>query len=142
MATDQAPRLVSTGDHVDHCSGYLGLRVVVTYEDDPGWLHERLLLWVIEPDRFVVLTPDGDMYEETQDTWLTAQIMTGRRYFPLGPANVVAFADPLEDAEMRRHITEGRSEEDRISAAESHTVTAGPGSYFNWSGELKALSTP
>ena len=36
----------------------------------------------------------------------------------------------------------GSLEEDRISAAESLTVTAGPGSYFNSSDELKALSTP
>ena len=95
---DRAPRLVNTGDHVDLSSGYPGLRVAVTCEDDPDWLHERLLLWVIEPDRSVVLTPDGDMYEEMRDTWLTAQIMTGRRHFTIGPANVVAFADPLEDA--------------------------------------------
>ena len=80
MAMNQAPRLVSTGDHVDLSSGYPGLRVAVTYEDDPGWLHERLLLLVIEPDRFVVLTSDGDdMYEEMRDTLLTAQVMTGRR---------------------------------------------------------------
>ena len=38
--------------------------------------------------------------------------------------------------------TDGRLEGDRISAAESLTVTAGPGSYFNCSGELKALGTP
>ena len=139
---NQAPRLVSTADHVDLSSGYPGLRVAVTYEDDPGWLHERLLLWVIEPDRFVVLTPEGDMYEEMRDTWLTAQVMTGRRHFSMGPANVVAFTDSLEDAEMRHHTTEGRLEADRISAAESLTVTAGPGSFFNRSGELKALGTP
>ena len=135
MAMNQAPRLVSTGDDVDLSSGYPGLRVAVTFEDDPCWLHERLLLWVIEPDRFVVLTLDGDMYEEMRDTWLTAQSMTGRRHFPIGPANVMAVADPLEDAEIHQHITERRLERDRISAA-------GPGSYFNWSGELKALSTP
>ena len=94
----QAPRLLSSGDHVDLSNGYPGLCVAVTYEGDPDWLHERLLLWVIEPERFVVLTPDEDMYEEMRDTWLPAQIMTGRRYFPIGPANVVAFTDPLEDA--------------------------------------------
>ena len=70
--------------------------------------------------------PDGDIYEAMRDTWLTSQIMTGRRHFPIGPANVVASADPPEDAEMRQHIIEGRLEGDRISAAESLTVTAGP----------------
>ena len=85
---------MSTGDHVDLSNGCPGLRVAVTYEGEPDWLHERLLLWVIEPDRFVVLTPDGDMYEEMPDTWLAAQVMTGRRHFPIEPANVVAFTDP------------------------------------------------
>ena len=56
--------------------GYPGLRVAVTYKDDPGWMHERLMLWEVEPDRFVVLTPDGDMYEEMRETWRSAQIMT------------------------------------------------------------------
>ena len=36
MAMNQAPRLVGTGDHVDLSRGYIGLRVAVTYEDDPG----------------------------------------------------------------------------------------------------------
>ena len=89
-----------------------------------------------------MLTPDGDMHEEMRDMWLPVQVVTGRRYFPIGPANVVAFTDPLVHAEMRQHITMGRLEGNGISAAESFTVTAGPGSYFHWSGELKALSTP
>ena len=141
MAVNRVPRLVSTGHHVDLSNGYPGLRGSVTYEDDPGWLHERLLLWVIEPVWFVVLTPDGDTYEEMGDTWLTAQVMAGRRHIPIGPANVVAFT-LLEDAEMLQHITEGRLDGKRISAAESLTVNAGLDSYFNWSGELKTLSTP
>ena len=55
--------------------------------------HERLLLWVIEPDRFVVLTPGGDIYEEMRGTRLSAQIRAGRRHFTIGPASVVAYAD-------------------------------------------------
>ena len=100
------------------------------------------MLWVVEPDRFVVLTPDGDMYEEVRETWRSAQIMTGRRRFPEGPANVVPFTDPMEDTEMIRHITEGRLEGERICAAESLTPGAGRCSHFNWSGEVKAPSTP
>ena len=63
----------------------------VTYEDDPGRLHERLMLRVIKPDRFVVLTLDGDLYDEMLDSWRTAQIMTGRQRYPDGPTDVVAF---------------------------------------------------
>ena len=81
MAMNRAPRLVNTGDHVILSRGYPGLRVAVTYEDDPGWMHETLMLWVVEPDKFVVLTP-GDMYEEMRETWRSAQIVTGRRRLP------------------------------------------------------------
>ena len=74
------------------------------------------MLWVIKPDRFVVLTPDGDMHDEMRNSWCTAQTMTGRRRYPGEPTNVVAFADPMEDKEMLPHITEGRFEGERISA--------------------------
>ena len=56
-----------------------------------------LMLWVIKPDRFVVLTPDGDMYGEMRDSWRTAQIMTGRQRYPDGPTDFVAFPEPMED---------------------------------------------
>ena len=45
-------------------TGYRRLRLAVTCEDDPECLHERLMLWVIKPHGFVVLTPDGDMHDE------------------------------------------------------------------------------
>ena len=48
----------------------------------------------------------------------------------------------MEDTEMIRHITEGRLEGGRICATESLATGAGPTSYFSWSGEVKALSTP
>ena len=38
-----------------------GLRIAVQYSDDPGWLHERLILWKVAKDRIVVATPDGDV---------------------------------------------------------------------------------
>ena len=57
-----------------------------------------------------MLTRDGDMHEEIRDTWLAAHVVTDRRHFPIGPANVVALTDPREDTEMLQHITEGRFE--------------------------------
>ena len=118
MAVNRAPRLVNTGDHVKLFRGYPGLRVGVTYEDDPGCMHERRMLWVVEADRFEVLAPDGDIYEEMRETWRSAQIMTDRRRFPDGPAKVVASGDPVEDTEMIRHIAEERLEGERICAAD------------------------
>ena len=77
----RAPRLVSAGGHAELFRGYPGLRLAVTYEGDPGWLHEGLMLWVIKPDRFAVLNLDGDMHDNMRNSWRTAQIMTGRRRF-------------------------------------------------------------
>ena len=87
------------------------------------------MLWVVESDRSVVLTPDGDMYEEVQETWCSVQIVTGRRRFPNRPVNVVVFAETMEDTEMILHTTEGRVEGVRICATESLTTGAGPTSY-------------
>ena len=39
----RAPRLVNTGGHAELSRGYPGLRLAVTCEDDPGWLHKRLI---------------------------------------------------------------------------------------------------
>ena len=76
---------MNTGGHAKLSRGYPGHRLAVTCEDDPGWLHERLALWVIKPDRFVVLTPDGDMYDKMRDSWRAAQIMTVGSAVPTDP---------------------------------------------------------
>ena len=68
----------------------------------------------------MVLTPDGDMYDEMRDSWRTAQIMTGRPHYPDRPTDVVR--------ELLRHITDGRLEEEKISAAESLTPVEAPAS--------------
>ena len=47
--------------------------MIVRYPDpvDPGWAHERLVLWLCAGDvngvtTSIVLTPDGDVYEEAE----------------------------------------------------------------------------
>ena len=74
-------------------------------------MHERLML-----------TSDGDMYEEMRETWRSAQIVTDRRRFPNGAVNVVAFAEPMEDTEMIRHIIEGRLDGGRICGPRLYDV--------------------
>ena len=41
-----------------------GQRLLATYSTDPGWHHERLLLFRVADRRWIVLTGDGAMYEE------------------------------------------------------------------------------
>ena len=42
-----------------------GLRLLVSYETDPGWHHERVLLAPVIDDDWMVLTADGDVYAES-----------------------------------------------------------------------------
>ena len=80
--------------------------------------------------------------QEMRDSWRTAQIMTGRWRYSDRPTDAVAFAEPIEDRELLRHITNGRLERERISAAESLTSFAALASHFNLSGDVKPLTTP
>ena len=57
-----------------------------------------------------VLTSDGDLDDETRETWQTAQIMTGRDHYPNGEPNIVAVEDVLDDEEMVRFFNNGRLE--------------------------------
>lgn len=41
----------------------VGERVLVKYARDPVW-HERVLLWPLSLKRWVICTPDGDVYDE------------------------------------------------------------------------------
>ena len=61
-----------------------GSRLIVQYPDlvDPGWAHERLVLWPCAGDvngvsTSIVLTPDGDVYEEADSDWARAEVVTG-----------------------------------------------------------------
>ena len=37
---------------------------MVSFHDDPGWDHSRLVLWPIDASTWIILTPDGDNYGE------------------------------------------------------------------------------
>ena len=61
-----------------------GSRLIVQYPDlvDPGWAHERLVFWPCAGDvngvsTSIVLTPDGDIYEEADSDWARAEVITG-----------------------------------------------------------------
>ena len=81
-------------------TGWPGLRALVAYDGDAGWHHERLLLWSVRRHRWVVLTPDGDMYDEEFADYATALVMTGMTRYPGGAVSVVAFDEALGPAEM------------------------------------------
>ena len=118
------------------------MRLLVSYKSDPGWHHERVVLWMISKTRFVVLTPDGDMYDERLRDYATVMIMTGRLNYPDGVINVVAFEAALENADLADYITQGRLEAERIVKAEGLVSPPLPVSHIDWGGDDIVLAPP
>ncbi|CAK0791289.1 unnamed protein product [Prorocentrum cordatum] len=89
-----------------------GLRVLVTYSDDPGWTHERVLVWPRNEARtsWQIYTPGNDLYAEDFGDYASLIPMTGRRRHPPGVRNVVAFNWELQAAEWVSLIKRGRGE--------------------------------
>ena len=60
------------------------------FESDPGYVHERILMWPLGPDtnrHWVVLTSHGDEYVEALSDWDDLFWLAGRGdgggYYPL-----------------------------------------------------------
>ena len=75
-----------------------GSRGLVTYASDPGWAHERLFLWPVEPEATggnwasFVYTPGGDFYVEQETDYSSSAGLTGRKGYPPGVPQVVVVA--------------------------------------------------
>ena len=69
------------------------MRLLVSYSDDVGYHHERLLLYPIQDERWVVMTGDADVYDEAFADYATWEVMgLGAGRYPDAVENVVAFA--------------------------------------------------
>ena len=65
----------------------LGDLLLVSFSEDPGWWHERLILHHIthgESARFVILSPDGDLYDESVKDWERSYVISGKGAYPAG----------------------------------------------------------
>ena len=101
-----------------------GHRVLVWYSDDDVW-HERLLLWPSRDitgrrtrDRWVICTPDRDVYEEDLDqhhdvVYVVRLADDGSR--PYLAEDIYAFHTPYSDVDLVELFREGRS----VSLAEA-----------------------
>ena len=86
-----------------------GLRLLVSYETDPGWHHERLLLSPVINDDWVVLTPDDDVYAESLSDWKSVEVLSGLGTYPASVVGgVVQFGEPLGDEELLRLVATAR----------------------------------
>eukprot|EP00959_Pyramimonas_sp_CCMP1952_P472478 9500103-Pyramimonas_sp.AAC.1 len=87
-----------------------GMRVLVQYSTDPGWTHERVLCWPTAPDlsEWMVYTAGNHLYPEGRADYTSVVKWTGKRVYPPGTTNVVAFSRPLTDEELLSVVKRGR----------------------------------
>ena len=104
-----------------------GLRFLVSFEDDPGWHHERLLEHRVEvigegseatDVRMIVLTLDADEYVESLSDYSSCRVLSGSKRYPADVGDVVSFGVVLSLAQIRRQVESGRVEADRANPEE------------------------
>ena len=102
-----------------------GSHLVVKYATDPRWCHERLLLWPIAGDRWVVITADNDIYDETIDgySWF-CHVYRRDSALPRDVRNLVMFETLPDRSHMFGLIRRGRLEAQRICAGEGLALMA------------------
>ena len=126
-----------------------GRRVLLYCPGDKVW-HERLLLWPVTPTRWVIITPDGDLYDEDLERGDTCPWWWGDvgncRLVPLDgglPADGWAvfartdrFRTELSDDIVKQNVVLGKQMSEATVAAEGLPAPPPVTSAYNWSGQL------
>ena len=105
--------------------------------------HERVLLWPIAGGRWVILTPDGDIYDEDAggDDVAEAVRLPAGDGRPDGVAGrPYKFKQPLPDAALCHNVAEARAYAAEIASAED-LVLPTPVAAVNWEGDPVDLPT-
>ena len=121
-----------------------GLRLLVSYETDPGWHHERVLLSPIIDDDWLVLTPDDDVYSESLSDWKSVEVLTGLDTYPASVVGgVVQFGEPLGDEELLRLVASSRETAVQERALRPGRIYPADGSVvFSWDRGALAIPPP
>ena len=120
-----------------------GQRLLVEFDEDPGYSHERLLLWPVfsDEEEWIVLTPHWDRYLERRCDWSSVFLMNGRRVFPdSAQPEVIHFEAVVDDEAFAEEVgaarLEARTEQvslpGRVAAAE-------PATGLTWDGGTREL---
>ena len=120
-----------------------GSRLLVCYNEDPGFLHERVALWpasdtvwvygVPGPERLYA-QPDADFCFKAEVTAIGGMPADVKRY------EVVSFASPLTNDELDDLIREGRREAERERARLQLAAPSRlPAASYDWQGTIRGL---
>ena len=111
-----------------------GSRLLVYFEDDPGWGHERLVTWPLSSERLLVLTGDGDHYDEAVGDYSYVADISGSTDLPAHVVKSVSFEEALTPADVLGYVTEGRRLAGDVAANESLSAPPSQSEYLAWDG--------
>ena len=73
----------------------------MTFSEDPGYYHERIIGGEVFPGDYLIATCDGDEYVEKSTWWSKAWLLTSAKSYPKElRGEVLPFELPWTDAEM------------------------------------------
>lgn len=83
-----------------------GSRLLVDFEEVPGWSHERLITWPFGDGRSFALTAGGDRYGESAEDNKAAVDIASFAAMPKEVEQMVAFEEPLTKKRIRHYVLE------------------------------------
>ena len=96
-----------------------GARGLARFPEDGDWDHERVFLWQVDAERWVILTAHGLLYfESLKDYSRLVPMPLGRGGLPADALHVVTFARALTARKLAEKIIEGRNEARSVRRAE------------------------
>ena len=102
-----------------------GSNLLVSYgTSDPGWGHERLVLWPVVGDpvltELMIYIADGDQYLECAAGWEQIWDITGMKRYPTDvPGDLIQFKEPVEKSELMALVKAARQSAKAERAARS-----------------------
>ena len=123
-----------------------GAWVAVAFEDDPGYVYERILEWPIGPPArrcWIVLTPGGHEYAEAEADWTECFWLAGRfddGYPPeVGDREMIPFQEPVSDSSMLKIIRRGRAQAPATQGGLKLAAAKVPTTWTSWEGVEHAM---
>ncbi|CAK0810365.1 unnamed protein product, partial [Prorocentrum cordatum] len=115
------------------CLGFGIFELLVSFVTDPGFRHERVIVWPCHEGSWIVYTGGGDLYVEEEKDWDKVCLMTAGqppRSLPDDGAKVVQFARFPTDDELRGLIAEARAEVASLRESEPDRGVPSDPTYF------------
>ena len=88
-----------------------GARIGVRYQDDPNYVHERIIGWPVSDTAWLILTPHDHEYIEDFTDWSAFFLLTGQHRYGghVGDGDeVIAFDDSLTDDALSDFVVRAR----------------------------------